>query len=696
MNRLLTYLIFVLTLLPGQIGAKNVNAEIDSLKQISTPQKRVLDIEKRIGELYAGERDTLAFVHWNNCLDLLPKDSTKNIFSVELDKAKLLYRLNRLKVYKAHMSKLRERANGDHYYLGKLDFLHARMVYAAGFLDKSLEYFDSAIGHFEAANSPHDLAKALNEKGVALKNLGDYSNALDAYLNALNHYKVLKNERGFSNTLMNIGVVYKNQGDYKRALKYYRQAQTIFKNTNNFRGLANIYSNIGVLYKKQGKYDKALNEYMKALDIHEELGNSNNIGNVLHNVGTCLHKKGEPHKALEYLYRALEQKSKTGSHFRLSTSYNSVSDIYIDLMQYDSALVNNNKALELALKTGSPELLVNVYETRTILMAKTNDLDEFEKSWAAFKQIDDTLQSLEKSKLIYQIQADYDLQVEKAIKESREKKAVIERRSKEREAKLESEINKEKKKEKQLQQTLVIGGFVLLTLLALSLYSRMISARRNRKELENKNLELQKTLLSKEEKEVLLKEIHHRVKNNMQIIMSLLRLQSANINDTYIQSLYTESQNRIKSMALVHEELYQTRDLTDVNVKNYLEKLVQNLIENYSLKTNIITHSSIEVNSLGIDTLIPLGLLLNEIISNTFKHAFINQNEGRIYVELTRIKDDEICLKVGDNGIGFAADWDQKDSLGQELIESLTEQLDGTIEVSGDRGVHYVINFKEQ
>src|SRR5690606_5099556 len=111
------------------------------------------------------------------------------------------------------------------------------------------------------------------------------------------------------------------------------------------------------------------------------------------------------------------------------------------------------------------------------------------------------------------------------------------------------------------------------------------SARKSRRSMELKNKELQETLLSKEEKEVLLKEVHHRVKNNMQIITSLLRLQSVNIEDDYIQFFYTESQNRIKSMALVHEELYQTKDLAELDVKNYLEKLIDNLILNYSLHT---------------------------------------------------------------------------------------------------------------
>ncbi len=694
---MIKYLTYFLSLIAFQSYAHNgqINEHIDSLKNASATDKTNYILQKNIGDLYSRERDSLAFVHWDKALELLPEDSSHVELHIQIDKARLLYRLKYKEEYRRLVNHLKQKSKNDHHALGKIDLMHGRLIYSSGFLDKCLVHFNSAIEHFEKSDSKRELARTLNRKGVTQKNLGDYSNALESYLASLEYYKELKDERGFSNTLMNIGVVYKNQGDSKRALKYYRQAETIFKNINNTFGLANLYSNLGVLYKKQGKYDKALNEYMKALDIHEQLGNSKNLGNVLHNVGSCLHQKKEFNKALEYLYRALAKKSKTGSHFRLSTTYNSISAVYTDLEQYDSALVNNNKALDLALKTGSPELLVSVYEIRTIMMARSDNLKEFNIAWEKFKEINDTLQTLEKSKLIYQIQANYDLQVEEAIKESREKKAAIEQ-SKKREAKLESVINKKKRREKLLQQILIIGGFLLLSLLVLSLYSRVVSARKSRKELEDKNLELQKTLLSKEEKEVLLKEIHHRVKNNMQIIMSLLRLQSANINDAYIQSLYTESQNRIKSMALVHEELYQTRDLTDVNVKNYLEKLVENLIENYSLKTNIITHSSIEVNSLGIDTLIPLGLLLNEIISNTFKHAFLDQNEGSIYVELKRIKDEEICLRVGDNGIGFSEDWNKKDSLGQELIESLVEQLDGTMEITGDRGVHYVINFKEQ
>src|SRR5690606_25281776 len=107
----------------------------------------------------------------------------------------------------------------------------------------------------------------------------------------------------------------------------------------------------------------------------------------------------------------------------------------------------------------------------------------------------------------------------------------------------------------------------------------------------------------------------------------------------------TESQNRIKSMALVHEELYQTKDLAELDVKNYLEKLIDNLILNYSLHTKIHVDNNIEVRKLGIDTLIPLGLLLNEIISNSFKHGFSGRETGKIYVSITRVVDKEILLE---------------------------------------------------
>ena len=205
--------------------------------------------------------------------------------------------------------------------------------------------------------------------------------------------------------------------------------------------------------------------------------------------------------------------------------------------------------------------------------------------------------------------------------------------------------------------------------------------------------ELQK---EKDEKEVLLKEVHHRVKNNLQIINSLINLQSANIKDPEALAVFEESKNKIKSIALIHEKLYRSGDFSKVAISEYISDLLKNLIEAYSVKKEIKLVTDLKVNTLNLNTIIPLGLLLNEIISNSVKYAFKEKTEGEIYIQLKSIDDNMYEMTVGDNGEGFDGDpfLGESATLGLELVKILVEQLDGTIRKLPSKGTYYFIKFK--
>ncbi len=207
--------------------------------------------------------------------------------------------------------------------------------------------------------------------------------------------------------------------------------------------------------------------------------------------------------------------------------------------------------------------------------------------------------------------------------------------------------------------------------------------------------ELQHSTISLKEKEQLLKEIHHRVKNNMQIISSLLSLQSENSDDEKFNALLRESRNRINSMALVHEMLYQSDDLSKIELKEYIETLCSSVHRSYaSPNSNIEFVYDIDKQAhFNIDKMIPIGLILNEAISNSLKHAFPTKT-GKITISLQHTEESHE-LRVGDNGTGFRNEFDpEKDShLGIQLIYMLTEQLGGKLEVRNSNGVCYHINF---
>jgi PAS domain S-box-containing protein len=212
-------------------------------------------------------------------------------------------------------------------------------------------------------------------------------------------------------------------------------------------------------------------------------------------------------------------------------------------------------------------------------------------------------------------------------------------------------------------------------------------------ELQSLNMQLQSSL---SEKEVLLREIHHRVKNNMQLISSLLSLQADLIDEPHLLAMFTDSQQRIQSMALVHDILYRSDDLARINLAEYIRLLITELRLSYRVDPGRINvQTQLDEVFVGIDTVIPCGLLLNELLSNCFKHAFTAGATGEIRVELQSHAVTTLALVISDNGCGFPEELDfrRTDSLGLQLVCSLTEQLGGSIALERGHGTRFTITL---
>jgi two-component sensor histidine kinase len=202
---------------------------------------------------------------------------------------------------------------------------------------------------------------------------------------------------------------------------------------------------------------------------------------------------------------------------------------------------------------------------------------------------------------------------------------------------------------------------------------------------------------SLKEKEVLLQEVHHRVKNNMQIISSLLNLQKQYVDDEKAVTVLMESQNRVKSMAMIHEKLYQSEDLIHIEISDYVESLVKGLFYSYAIEIGVITPIlEIERVTLNMETAVPLGLIISELVSNSLKYGFPEGRKGKIWVYLNK-NDDKYMLTVGDNGVGFPEEFDYKntETLGLQLVNNLVDQLDGEITIDTRDGTLFEIRFKE-
>ncbi len=201
------------------------------------------------------------------------------------------------------------------------------------------------------------------------------------------------------------------------------------------------------------------------------------------------------------------------------------------------------------------------------------------------------------------------------------------------------------------------------------------------------------------EKEILLREIHHRVKNNLQVVSSLMKLQARAAVDADLQVAFEECQNRIQSMALIHEQLYESVDFADVDFPEYIRQLAQRLFRSYEVNPGRVElYTDIGAVRLGVDIAVPCGLILNELLSNSLKYAFPGDRPGSVTIRVEKMKDESVLMTISDSGVGLPPDvgfWNTK-TLGLRLVRLLVRQLDGEIALGGPPGTEFRIRFSPE
>ena len=480
--------------------------------------------------------------------------------------------------------------------------------------------------------------------------------------------------------LNNIGYVYRNQGDIPKALEYYHKSLKIQEEIGDKSGIATSLNNIGLIYYNQGDLPKALEYYHKSLKIEEEIGNKKGIATSLINIGTIYSGQGDIPKALEYFHKSLKIQEEIGGKSGIALSLNNIGGIELKKGN-DSGIAAAKqhflKALEIAQEIGYPDL---------ISLASSNLSKVYEKQGKGMLalamhqlhiQMRDSINNEATMKASIQQGAKYEYEKVQAVKDAAHEKKLA--------------IEKEAKAKQQVITAATGGGLGLLAIFLLFVMNRLKVTRKQKVVIEIQNIELAK---KNTEKEYMMKEIHHRVKNNLQVVISLLKFQSAEIDEPKIVSMFENCQNRILSMASVHEQMYKSENLMEIPIDQHLFSLVTDLIRDYNIDTEIKTVMNVEPIDMGIKTLIPLGLIVNEIVSNSIKHGFINRKNGILTLSLRRIDEIRLELIINDDGIGYHDS--NSRGLGIELIEVFTQQLDGSIEKNFKNGTSYKIIFTDQ
>lgn len=532
-----------------------------------------------------------------------------------------------------------------------------------------LKYFKKAEKIYESLKMVKSQAECINNSAVIFTKMSNNSSAIIDYHRALKMYTKLNDSVGKAYTLNNLSKAYRAQNNIEDALKYieaslklsvalgnkpletlslnayaglhkeigdtaaaiklYQKALSIRKALKDSIGIAAVLNNIGSLYKNQQKYNDALEYFSDAQKIAENLGHREGVGHTLYNKGEVYFALNELNKAEKYGVRALS----AGDSVR------------------NSAIIGR-----------AAELLMNVYKNQS------NWKKAFEMQ-ALKKEIDEKRLNQESQKIAQREAIKYEFEKERIInkKEEEQMKSLREERS-----------------ERQKIFYIAIGLVTLLLVAFLFIsFQRLRSAKQQNKLITKQS----------EERKMLLQEIHHRVKNNFQIVSSLLRLQSYSIDSEALRESFEEAVNRINSMAIVHDIIYRQEAFSEIDSKEYLEKLVKSLKHSSgNPKIDIVIDA--QKPKLKIETLIHIGIALNELIINSFKYAFTrDHNNPKIRIILNEIGENEFELIYQDNGIGINKEIDQA-SFGMELIQTLIEHLEGSVKISSEKNWNTTISIR--
>jgi len=536
-------------------------------------------------------------------------------------------------------------------------------------ITKAFDYYFKSLEVSEKLNDKRLIYSTLNNVGALYQNQGDISKALSYQFKSLKISENLKDKRTVAANLNNIASLYKDIGENKLALEHYHKSLKIRDDIGFKRGVALSLNNMGLIYKDEGEISKAFEYYTKAKDISKELNDQSGNAFALNNLGLLFQSQENLKKSLEYFKKSLEIRKAINDREGVTSSLSSIADVYLHQGKTNLARVNGEESLKVAKEIGFPSKIKEASEVLSAIYQKEHNWEKSLKMFKLHIAMKDSISNEKIEKDVLKQKSAYDL-------EKKEQEIAL--------LSAEGEV-----RDLKLNKNRVLAIFFSIAFgLALILVFLAYKAYKNKRKIN--------TLLLKQndEKKAMLQEIHHRVKNNLQVVNSLLNLQSREIGDERIVATFKEAQNRVLSMALLHEKMYRSDDLQYIDTKDHITLLIEDLVKSYAVGKNIKLDIEIDEVDIGIKTLVPLGLIINEMITNSLKYAFINRKEGKIIVNFKQVDNKLFELTFGDDGIGYIP---KKEStgIGTKLIQIFSKQLNGTIEKLNSTGTVYRLVFEK-
>lgn len=513
--------------------------------------------------------------------------------------------------------------------------------------------------------------------------------------------------------------IYYTDGNYKQALNYGLMAlKSAVSGGDNSMSLCQINNYIGVILGRLNENEKAIDYYQAALKVAESHNDNDAVLQVMANIVDSYIDLKKPHDALafmkalpkkvvepgddeSYIYTPLSYviiynelkrysavqyycnqilkliKLHRPSDKMLHKFYSLLIGFYLQTMQYSSANMHIGTLDSLSRKIGDPHRTKEDYYLRFRLDTAQGHYRSANENLLKYQALHDSLFNETTSRQIKQLELEYETE------KNKNEITVLNQKN---------QLQQNRLDRAKLLRNFTIGGIALLLVIMGLLYRQYRHKQQSNKVILQKNDQLQHLLT---EKEWLIKEIHHRVKNNFHIVASLLEIQSSYLKNKEALSAIKESQHRIHSMSIIHQKLYQSETLSTIHMPEYIYELVEYLRESYSIRENVRFSLQVENIELNHASAITLGLILNEAITNAIKYAFAKTGDGTISISLTHISDSQLLLSIADNGRGLPTDFGSRigASMGMELLQGLTDDLGGSLSIETNGGTHINVIF---
>lgn len=553
---------------------------------------------------------------------------------------------------------------------GALYELKGYFLFRLNSSDKAIEPFEKAIDHFRKGANKLGEATSCNNLAVLFNRTGNNILSIEYSKKALKLFDELNHLEGKASILGSLSLIFREQGDLETAFEYGENALSLYRSENNSNGIAKQLNDLAGLKKDIGDTTAALLDYESALSIYRELNNKSGEAKVLNNIGAIIKNQKKYEKARRYFLESLQLSESKNNTTGVGFVSINLGELDYETGKLKPAEEKAKKALSIGESQSNPVMVKRAAELLQNIYIKQNDWEKAFEMQSLFMETQEQILNDQTKKAALQ----------EAMRYTYEKQRTIEQK--------EAERLKQITQERQIRYriTNIAIGAIAVLLLFIVIFAV------NRLRLSNK----QKKLIQKQsdEQKLLLQEVHHRVKNNFQIVSSLLRLQSYNLKEDHFSAVFDDAINRINAMSLVHDIIYKQEAFSNIDSKEYLTKLTEQLKRSAKPKEIDI---QVETGrfTLRIQTLIHIGIVLNELIMNSIKYGFKEEiKEPKINIILSK-SDNQYNLKYMENGVGIDLK-DYKKSFGMDLIDTIISQHEGTVKVYAEADWKTVVSVSFQ